>query len=348
MTEQRYYIFGPCAAESEDQVMQTAKQLKTGLSVPFIFRAGIWKPRTNPQSFQGIGEAALPWLQRVQNELGISCITEVATAEHTQRCIDAGLHYIWIGARTVTNPFMVQEIADTIAVHRHKSTLKGIFVKNPVSADLPLWTGAIERLRKSGIENIIAIHRGFTPTVDHSSQYRNSPIWSIPIELRRLYPAMPVICDPSHIGGKRELVATIAQQAADLAFDGLMIECHPTPETALSDAQQQLTPEELIKTVNAIQWHELQETDQRLQELRRQIDETDEQIWQLILSRMQIAKQIGEHKQAHNLPILQTARYDEILQKRLEWAEENSIDSETVKQIMDAIHEAAIGQQIKR
>lgn len=342
------YILGPCAAETQQQVVETANELEAGLGKDFVFRAGVWKPRTHPDSFQGVGAEALSWLMQIQQERGISCATEVATAEHTRLCMEAGLHYIWIGARTVTSPFLVQQIADTIAQSPYRKQLKGVFVKNPVSADLQLWIGAIERVRKAGVEHIAAIHRGFTPTPDSQSEYRNAPIWSIPIELRRLYPTLPIIADPSHMGGRRELLPLIAQQAADLAFDGLMLECHPTPKEALSDHSQQLTPKQLIGLLQQLHWHEQREADHTLLFLRQQIDETDKQLWQLLLRRMQIAKQIGEHKQQQNLPVLQSSRYEEILQKRLQWAEQNGISTDTVKQMMELIHEESVRVQIKK
>lgn len=303
-------IAGPCSAESREQVLKTASELAArGVK---IFRAGIWKPRTKPGGFEGIGVEGLPWMKQVKQETGMLVATEVATPAHVFEALKAGIDILWVGARTVTNPFAMQELADAL-----KGVDIPILVKNPVNPDLELWVGAIERLYNAGLRRLGVIHRGFSSY--EKKIYRNAPLWHIPIELRRRYPNLTIFCDPSHIGGKRELVAPISQQALDLNFDGLIIESHCDPDSALSDAAQQVTPEVLDYTLQLLVVRDNAQTTENISILRRQIDEVDEQLLSLLAKRMHISQEIGTYKKEHNMPILQNKRYDEILDKRGKW-----------------------------
>jgi chorismate mutase len=329
-------ISGPCSAETEEQVMETARRLASG-GVK-IFRAGIWKPRTKPGGFEGIGVKGLNWLKRVHKELGMYTAIEVATANHVREALAHDIDILWIGARTTANPFAVQEIADA---------LEGIdipvFIKNPVNPELDLWIGAIERIHNAGIRRIAAIHRGFS-TYDKKI-YRNSPQWHIPIELHRQIPNLPIICDPSHIGGKRELIAPLCQQAMDLHFDGLMIEAHCNPDKAWSDAAQQLTPEVLDLILTTLVIRDLTQTTENLTALRRQIDELDNSLLELLARRMRVSEEIGTYKKEHNMPILQEQRYEEILKKSISQAIKMGMDGEFMKTVLIAIHEESIRHQ---
>jgi len=331
-------IAGPCSAETENQTMETAKSL-SAIGVK-IFRAGVWKPRTKPGSFEGVGTNGLKWLKRVKAETGMYVATEVATAKHVFEALKYGIDILWIGARTSANPFAMQEIADA---------LEGIdipvFVKNPINPDLDLWIGAIERIYNAGITKIAAIHRGFS-TFDKKI-YRNLPQWHIPIELHRKLPNLPILCDPSHIGGKRELVASIAQQAMDLNFAGLIIETHCNPTEAWSDASQQVTPEALKVILDNLIVREMTQTTENLVTLRKQIDELDNDLLELLARRMQISKEIGLYKKAQNMPILQAKRYEEILEKRIKQADEMGINGEFMKTILVAIHEESVRLQLE-
>ncbi len=330
-------IAGPCSAETEEQVMDAATQLASkGVK---IFRAGIWKPRTKPGGFEGIGTAGLPWLKRVKKETGMYVTTEVATKDHVFEALKAGIDILWIGARTTVNPFAVQEIADAL-----KGTDIPVLVKNPVNPDLELWIGAFERLYRAGLRRLGAIHRGFSSY--EKKIYRNLPLWHIPIELRRRMPNLPIFCDPSHIGGKRELIAPISQQAMDLSFDGLMIESHPTPDDAWSDAAQQITPDVLDYVINLLVIRNETQTTENLAELRRQIDGVDEQLLELLTKRMRISREIGIYKKEHNMPILQSPRYSEILEKRSDMGLVMGLSTEFVKEILKEIHEESIRQQM--
>ncbi|MDR1585276.1 MAG: bifunctional 3-deoxy-7-phosphoheptulonate synthase/chorismate mutase type II [Prevotellaceae bacterium] len=331
-------IAGPCSAESEEQVMDTARQLKAqGVK---IFRGGIWKPRTKPGGFEGVGEVGLPWLKRVQSELGIYTAVEVANAKHVVAALEGGVDILWLGARTTANPFSVQEIADV---------LKGIdipvLVKNPVNPDLDLWIGAIERLYNAGIRKLGAIHRGFSAY--DKKIYRNLPQWHIPIELQRQMPNLPLLCDPSHIGGKRELIAPICQQAMDLNFDGLIIESHCNPDKAWSDAAQQVTPDTLGLILDTLVIRDAKQTTENLSALRRQIDELDNNLLELLARRMRVSIEIGTYKKEHNMPILQTARYDEILQNRISQAVQMGMSDEFMKTVLVAIHEESVRHQME-
>jgi len=329
-------IAGPCSAETEEQVMNTARGLAAhGIK---IFRAGIWKPRTKPGGFEGVGVEGLPWLKRVKTELGMYTAVEVATSKHVREALAHDVDILWIGARTSANPFAVQEIADA---------LEGIdipvFIKNPVNPDLDLWIGAIERIYNAGIRRIAAIHRGFS-TYDKKI-YRNLPQWHIPIELHRQIPNLPIICDPSHIGGKRELIAPLCQQAMDLNFDGLIIESHCNPDKAWSDAAQQVTPDVLDLILNNIVIRDMTQSTESLNALRHQIDELDTSLLELLARRMRVSNEIGLYKKEHNMPILQEQRYDEILKNRIAQAIDMDMDGEFMKTVLVAIHEESVRHQ---
>ena len=330
-------IAGPCSAETKEQVLNTAKSLKS--KDIKIFRAGIWKPRTKPGGFEGIGSVGLQWLKQVKIETGMYVAIEVATRDHVFEAMKAGIDILWIGARTVVNPFAVQEIADA---------LQGIdipvLIKNPVNPDLELWIGAIERVYRAGIRRIGVIHRGFSSY--DKKIYRNSPLWHIPIELRRRFPDLPIFSDPSHIGGKRELIAPLCQQAMDLNFDGLMIEAHIQPDEALSDASQQITPDVLDYILNLLVIRDVTQTTENLTELRRQIDHVDEGLLELLAKRMQVSREIGVYKKEHNMPILQTPRYGEILENRPKMGLSMNLHPDFVQKIFSAIHEESVRQQM--
>ena len=330
-------ISGACSAETEEQVMATAVALqKIGVK---IYRAGVWKPRTKPGGFEGVGTEALTWLKRVKSELGMYTAVEVANAKHVQEALANDVDILWIGARTTANPFSVQEIADSLV-----GTDIPVLIKNPVNPDLDLWIGAIERIYNAGIHRIGAIHRGFSSS--DKKVYRNLPQWHIPIELHRQLPNLPIICDPSHIGGKRELIASISQQAMDLNFDGLIIESHCTPDKAWSDASQQITPEVLQLILDTLVIRETNQTTESLTVLRRQIDILDNDLLELLAKRMRVSKEIGTYKKEHNMPILQAQRYDEILKNRIGQAEKMGMDGEFMKTVLMAIHEESIRQQM--
>ena len=329
-------ISGPCSAETEEQVMATAVALqKIGVK---IYRAGVWKPRTKPGGFEGVGTEALTWLKRVKSELGMYTAVEVANAKHVQEALANDVDILWIGARTTANPFSVQEIADSLV-----GTDIPVLIKNPVNPDLDLWIGAIERIYNAGIHRIGAIHRGFSSS--DKKVYRNLPQWHIPIELHRQLPNLPIICDPSHIGGKRELIASISQQAMDLNFDGLIIESHCTPDKAWSDASQQITPEVLQLILDTLVIRETNQTTESLTVLRRQIDILDNDLLELLAKRMRVSKEIGTYKKEHNMPILQAQRYDEILKNRIGQAEKMGMDGEFMKTVLVAIHEESVRHQ---
>ena len=329
-------IAGPCSAETEEQVMETARDLAArGIK---IFRAGVWKPRTKPGGFEGNGSIAFPWLKRVKAELGMYIAVEVATAAHVREALSNDIDMIWVGARTSANPFAVQEIADSL-----EGVDIPVLVKNPVNPDLDLWIGAIERIHNAGIRRIGAIHRGFSSF--DKKIYRNLPQWHIPIELHRQIPNLPIVCDPSHIGGRRELIAPLCQQAMDLNFDGLIIESHCNPDKAWSDASQQVTPEVLDFIMNTIVIRDITQTTENLSALRRQIDELDNSLLELLARRMRVSKEIGQYKKEHNMPILQAQRYDEILQKRISQAEQMGMDADFMKTVLVAIHEESVRHQ---
>ncbi len=331
-------IAGPCSAETEDQVLDTAKQLAAnGVKV---FRAGIWKPRTKPGGFEGNGVTALPWMQEVKKETGMLTATEVATAKHVEEALKYDVDLLWIGARTTADPFAVQEIADTL-----KGTDVPVLVKNPVNPDLELWIGALQRINNAGITRLGAIHRGFS-TYD-KKLYRNLPQWHIPIELHRRIPELPIVCDPSHISGRRDLIASLCQQAMDLQFDGLIIESHIDPDHAWSDASQQVTPEVLNLILNNLVVRETNQTTESLTELRKQIDEIDMTLIDTLAKRMRISREIGTYKKEHEMPILQTNRYDEIISKRASEGVSLEMDADFMKVVFEAIHSESVRQQMK-
>lgn len=331
-------IAGPCSAETEEQVMQTATELaKRGIR---IFRAGIWKPRTKPGGFEGVGEPGLAWLQRVKQETGMYVTTEVATAKHVEAALNAGMDILWIGARTCANPFAMQEIADALV-----GVDIPVLVKNPVNPDLELWIGGMERLNNAGVKRMAAIHRGFSSY--DKKIYRNLPQWHIPIELRRRIPNLPIFCDPSHIGGKRELIASLSQQAMDLGFDGLIVESHCNPDCAWSDAAQQVTPDVLAYILNLLVIRKEKQSTENLNELRTQIDECDNNIIEILAKRMRICREIGTFKKEHAMTILQTGRYNEILEKRGAQGELCGMSADFVRTIFEAIHGESVRQQME-
>ena len=331
-------IAGPCSAETEEQVMETARALAAeGFH---IYRAGLWKPRTKPGGFEGVGTAGIAWLQRVKRETGMYTATEVATREHVAAALKGGIDLLWIGARTAANPFAMQEIADAL-----RGADVPVLVKNPVSPDLKLWIGAIERIYNAGIRRIGAIHRGFS-SID-KNLYRNHPLWAVPIELHRRIPALPIFCDPSHIGGKRELIAPLSQQAMDLGFDGLIIESHCMPDCAWSDKAQQVTPDALAYITRNLVIRDQTITTESLTELRSQIDKLDDELLELLTRRMRVSRDIGQYKKEHNMPVLQAQRYDELLARRAGQAEQMGMDREFMRTVLQAIHEESIRQQME-
>lgn len=336
--ERPFVIAGPCSAETEEQVMETAQQL--AMRGCHNFRAGVWKPRTKPGGFEGNGEMALPWMQRVKKETGMLVSTEVATPEHVELALKYGIDILWIGARTSANPFAMQAIADSL-----KGVDVPVFVKNPVNPDLELWIGALERINQAGVKRLGAIHRGFSSY--DKKIYRNMPMWQIPIELRRRIPELPIICDPSHIGGRRELIAPLCQQAMDLGFDGLIVESHCDPDKAWSDASQQVTPDVLDYILSLLVIRDEHTTTEGIQTLRKQIDELDNQIMDLLSKRMRVCREIGQYKKEHNMTVLQANRYNEILSKRGVQGSLLGMGQEFVARVFESIHEESVRQQIE-
>jgi chorismate mutase len=334
-------IAGPCSLETEQQAMETAKLLAKDHRV-FVYRGGVWKPRTRPGSFEGVGSIGLKWLQMVREETGMPVGTEVANAQHAEEALKAGLDVLWIGARSTASPFVVQEIADVV-----KGTDAVVMVKNPVNPDVQLWLGAFERLSQAGIKNMVAIHRGFTPFRD--TAYRNYPNWKTVIELRRLMPTLPIICDPSHIGGKREYLFDISQKAFDMGMEGLMIESHCDPSCALSDKEQQLTPADLGQLLSRLVIRnataENKQFENQLELLRSRIDAIDTELLETLSSRMEIVKQIGEYKRANNVTALQIGRFAELMEKRVKLGQSLNLDPHFVQQIFQHIHEDSVRMQ---
>ena len=332
------YIAGPCSAESRDQVLLAARDIAAaGVA---IFRAGVWKPRTKPGSFEGRGEEALEWLREAKERYGLKVITEVATPEHLEEALKCEVDGVWIGARTTTNPFATQQIADAL-----KGVDTAVIVKNPVIPDVDLWIGAIERIYNSGARRIAAAHRGFG--TQQTTPYRNAPHWSVPIELHRRVPELCILCDPSHIGGRRELIAQLSQQALDIGFDGLMIECHPTPECALSDAAQQITPAALAELINNLELRRTPAGADALGEYRLHIDTIDSKIIELLAERMDIARAIGKYKHTHGMAVVQQDRYNELLLAAEARAEMMQVSKKFIHDIFSAIHEESVRQQLE-
>lgn len=334
-------IAGPCSAESEQQLMDTALQLQS-IGKVSVFRAGIWKPRTRPGMFEGVGETGLAWMQAVKKETGFPIATEVATPKHVELCLKHDFDVLWVGARTTPNPFSVQDIADAL-----KGSNITVLVKNPINPDLQLWLGALERINKAGIRRLGVIHRGFSAFEE--TVFRNQPMWTLPIELRRILPNLPIIADPSHIAGNRELIPFVAQKALDLGMDGMMIESHINPDVALSDKQQQLTPSALGKIILDLVLRDPSsvniEFQNKLEKLRAQIDQLDEEIIQKLSQRMKTAAQIGQYKKDNNVMILQVNRWDEILQKRIAMARAMGLSEEFMRKMLQLIHNESISIQ---
>jgi len=336
-------IAGPCSAESEEQVMETAKRLKATTKSD-IYRAGIWKPRTSPGSFEGVGVVGLPWLKRVKEETGFPITVEVAKAGHVELCLKFGIDILWIGARTTVNPFAVQEIADAL-----KGVDIPVLVKNPINPDLALWIGGIERLRKVGLNEIGAIHRGFSNLGE--KYYRNRPQWQIAIDFMRRMPDVPMICDPSHICGRRDILQEVGQKAMDLDYDGLMLECHIDPDNAWSDAKQQITPEVFGTMITEMKLRHDYEDNRVLQNdldrLREVIDHIDDEIINLLSNRMNAAREIGEYKKGKNMTIYQNKRWNGIIDKAKIQANKSGLSEKFIVKYIKAVHDESIDQQEK-
>ncbi len=336
-------ISGPCSAETEEQVLATALALaKTGKVD--VLRAGIWKPRTRPGSFEGIGPKGLPWLQKAKELTGMPTTVEVATAKQVEDALHFGVDILWIGARTTVNPFSVQDVADAL-----KGVKIPVLIKNPINPDLELWIGAVERIQKAGIEKVGLIHRGFSSY--GNTEYRNAPMWHLAIELKRRHPELPMICDPSHISGRRDILQAVSQEAIDLDYDGLMLETHVDPDNAWSDAKQQITPEKFGELLSNITWRH-ERTDQKefntaLEKLRNQINGIDDEIMLLLGNRMKIAEKIGQYKKENNITILQTNRWNEILDRGIRAGEKLGLTKDFVLKYFDAVHLESINRQNK-
>ena len=333
-------IAGPCSAENRDQVFATAKELKKNKKIKY-FRAGLWKPRTRPNSFEGVGSKGMVWLSEVQAELGIPVMTEVANAEHTELALKHGLDAVWIGARTTVSPFSVQNIADAL-----KGTSMPVMVKNPMHADLGLWLGAIERFSSSTSGEVAALHRGFSNFTQH--KYRNAPMWELPIGLKSELPDVSLFCDPSHICGNTDLLGFVAQKAMDLGMDGLMLETHVLPEQALSDSTQQITPSQLSELIDGLEIRSSlkdSSSDRDLSALRIQMDSIDEQLMELLSGRMDIAKQMGEFKKEEGLTVLHLERWREIVRTRMNWSKELGLSEEFILRVLEQVHKESIKVQ---
>lgn len=338
-------IAGPCSAESAEQTLATARELAAaGIR---IFRAGIWKPRTKPGGFEGRGREALAWLAEVRRQTGMLVATEIANRRHLEEALEAGVDGVWIGARTSANPFAVQEIADSLAqLPQERKEELTVLVKNPVNPDLELWIGAIERIYGSGVRRIGAIHRGFSSYGRHL--YRNQPRWAIAIELNRRIPEMPIIFDPSHVAGRRDLVARLAHQAVDMNYEGLIIESHCCPDCALSDSAQQLTPAELAAMLKTLRRRVASPATENLDDLRRRIDSIDDSLLDLLAKRMEVSREIGRYKREHSLPVVQTARYKDLMERRVADGARLDLSPDFVKAILAVIHEESVRQQVEK
>lgn len=334
-TKNPLVVAGPCSAETETQVMQTAEQLAHDGRVN-VYRAGLWKPRSEPGCFEGVGKQGLKWLRKVRDELGLAVITEVAREDHVKAALDAGLDWVWIGARSTTNPFTVQEIAEAL-----EGSHIPVMLKNPVSPDPRLWKGAVRRLQNVGIHDITLIHRGFTPF--QASPFRNEPLWDIPLKVQSELPDLKIICDPSHIAGRRELVGKISLQAWQMGFDGLMVETHVQPKLALSDARQQINPAQLSALLD-----ELEQADAApLEGLRQEVDQKDQQLLELIAARMNVVRQIGSVKKDMGLDIVQQERWERVLNQRISRGNQLGLSEAFLEKILEAIHSESISQQRK-
>ena len=333
-------VAGPCSAETETQVMDVALALKKERKTD-IFRAGIWKPRTRPDSFEGVGEVGLEWLVNAGKEIGLPTTTEVANSKHVELTLKAGVDVLWIGARTTVNPFAVQEIADAL-----RGVDIPVMIKNPVNPDLSLWIGAFERMEKVGLKDLSAIHRGFS--VYKHAKYRNVPNWEIPIAFMEKMPGISMICDPSHITGNRDLLASVGQKAMDLNFAGLMIETHPNPAEAWSDAAQQVTPERLSEIINSIVLRSQEvSTDvaSLIEEMRSKLGDMDNRLFDLLAERMLLSEEVGKLKRENNITILQQEHWQQVINHRMEKSDEYNLTQVFVRRLMDAIHQESIRHQ---
>ena len=337
-----FLIAGPCSAESEEQLHSVVSDL-VELSEIRLLRAGIWKPRTRPDSFEGFGDIALPWLVDTGKQFNLPVAVEVANKNHVESALKAGVDVFWIGARTTVNPFAVQEIADAL-----EGVSIPVMIKNPVNPDLELWIGAFERLEKAGVTDLIALHRGFS--FYNHPKYRNVPHWEIPIALKERLGNLPLICDPSHISGRRDLLEEVSQKAMDLNFDGLMIETHPSPNDALSDAQQQITPLQLSSLLGNLVVREYKsepDAQAQLKEFREQIAVLDDRLFDLLSARMKISAELGAFKLEHNLTILQREHWEMLIKSRLETVENHGLTKQFIRRVMDEIHQESIRQQTR-
>jgi chorismate mutase len=336
-------ISGPCSAETEEQVMQTAVQLQQTGKVD-IMRAGIWKPRTRPGSFEGIGTKGLPWMQKARDLTGIPVAVEVATAKQVEDALHFDVDVLWIGARTTVNPFSVQDVADAL-----RGVDVPVLIKNPINPDLELWIGAVERVAKAGIKQIGLIHRGFSSY--GNTEYRNAPMWHLAIEMKRRHPGMLFINDPSHICGRRDILQEVAQTAIDLDFDGLIIESHIDPDKAWSDAKQQITPAKLAEMLSTIRWRNedvaSEEYHAALEKLRQQINHLDDELMQILGERMKISEKIGQYKKDNNITILQTNRWNAILERAFRKGDKLGLSQEFITKYFDAVHMESINHQNK-
>ena len=343
LTKRPLIISGPCSAETEEQVMQTATQLAATGKVD-ILRAGIWKPRTRPGSFEGVGTKGLPWLQQARKATGLPVAVEVATAKQVEDALHFGVDVLWIGARTTVNPFSVQDVADAL-----KGVDVPVLIKNPINPDLELWIGAVERVAKSGIKNIGLIHRGFSSY--GNTEYRNAPMWHLAIEMKRRNPELLMINDPSHICGRRDILLDVAQKAIDLDFDGLIIESHVDPDMAWSDAKQQVTPEKLGQMISSIKWRtedvNSEEVHANMDKMRAQINHLDDELMQLLGQRLKVAQQIGQYKKDNNITILQTNRWNEILERAIANGTKLGLSEDFITKYLDTVHMESINIQNK-
>lgn len=336
-------ISGPCSAETEEQVLETAQRLAQTGKVDML-RAGIWKPRTRPGSFEGVGTKGLPWLQQAKKLTGLPTTVEVATAKQVENALHFEIDMLWIGARTTVNPFSVQEVADAL-----RGADVPVFIKNPINPDLELWTGAVERIAKAGIKKVGLIHRGFSAY--GNTEFRNAPMWHLAIEMKRRNPELKIINDPSHICGRRDILLDVAQKAIDLDYDGLMIESHINPDEAWSDAKQQITPEKLAELLSAITWRkegsDSKELHTALEKLRQQINHLDDEMIQILSQRMSLAEKIGLYKKENNITILQTSRWNEILERAYKKGEKMGLSNDFITKYFDAVHMESINHQNK-
>jgi len=336
-----FLISGPCSAESHSQIINTAEALASS-NIVSVFRAGVWKPRTRYKSFEGHGEKALSWLYEVKERTNLPVAVEVASPKHVELCLKYDIDILWIGARTVANPFSIQELAKSL-----KNTKIPVMIKNPINPDLQLWIGAIERIHSSGIQNIAVIHRGFNTW--EKSSYRNSPLWEIPVELKRLFPEVPIICDPSHITGDAGMIEKIAQNAIDLDMDGLMIESHINPETALSDKNQQITPEKLKEIISNLKLRKSEKfektTAEKLEKYREKIDLLDYKLLETLSERMKVVGDIGHLKKDKNITILQIGRWNDIIQDRKNAGLKLGLDEDFLKELLSLVHKESINVQ---